>query len=73
MTDLFPCFEANCDGTVRKETINHKVTLSNGDIVAVNNLIVEKCSKCGEILFDSAACKQIEKAVIAIYPNYYKR
>lgn len=73
MTDLFKCFEANCNGIVRKATINHKVKLSNGDTITIDNLIAERCDRCGEILFDSAASKTVEAAIEKKYPNYFHR
>lgn len=73
MTDTFKCFEDNCDGIVRKATITHKVQLSNGDTIKIDNLVVERCDRCGEILFDSAASKTVEAAILAKYPNHFKR
>jgi len=73
MTDTFKCFEVNCGGIVRKATITHKVKLSNGDTIKIDNLVAEQCDRCGEILFDSVASKTVEAAILAKYPNYYKR
>jgi YgiT-type zinc finger domain-containing protein len=73
MTDDLKCFEINCDGTVRKATITHKVTLSNSDTIKIDNLAVERCDRCGEILFDSAASKTVEAAILAKYPDHFKR
>ena len=71
--DIFKFFEENCDGTVRKQTINYKCVLSNNDTIIIENLIVNQCDKCGEILFDSAACKRQESEITKKYPNYFKK
>lgn len=73
MTDTFKCFEVNCDGIVRKATIKYKAELSNGDVITIDNLLAERCDRCGEILFDSAACETVESAIKAKYPDYYKK
>lgn len=71
--DLFKCFEENCGGTVRKEKINYKCQLGNGDTIIVNDLMVEKCNRCGELLFDSAASRRIESEITKKYPNHFKK
>lgn len=73
MTDTFKCFEVNCGGIVRKATITHKVKLSNGDTIKIDNLVVERCNRCGEILFDADACARVDSAILEKYPNYGQR
>ena len=73
MINLFKCFDENCSGTVKKTTINYEIELSFGDVITINNLPVEKCECCGELLFPSNSCKAIESAIEAKYPNYFKQ
>ena len=65
------CFIDGCDGKVKIAIINYEVELKNTHVIIIPNLSVERCEKCNELYFHSAACKTIEQGIVKEYPDYF--
>ena len=73
MSDTYKCCVENCIGTVNKAKTNFSLKLSNGEIFNAENLLLEKCDRCGEVYFDSDASVCLETEIKKKYPNYFKK
>jgi YgiT-type zinc finger domain-containing protein len=66
------CFECS-EGRYYPRVEDHVTYLKDIGEFVVPNIAVEKCDKCGATLFDADACDEIDAAIEAAYPNYFRK
>jgi len=60
-------------GTWYRTAIMWPAALSNGHIVNVWNVEVDKCDHCGEVAFDAKAGQKIDDAIEKKFPGYFRK
>jgi len=59
-------------GVFHLKKVDYKTKVECFDVL-VKGLWLEVCDVCGEMLFSSDAGREIEKEILKVFPNYYKR
>lgn len=53
-----------CKGPIEETRIDH-MAQRRGQYVLVRDLMVERCTQCGEVYLDAAACRRVDAALSA--------